>query len=140
MKKLKRCFIAVLSLCLMMFVCVGCSSEKEQSNSEGVEIDLDLSKMSVIMSYTEATNMNKKPTSYVGKVIKMKGVYDTSENGMYHFCLVKDNTNCCFEPIEIIMKDGVYPEKGSEFTIVGTFNSYDEGGQDYYGILDAEIE
>ena len=96
-------------------------------------VDVDLTQLSSTMVYSEVYAMMVEPEQYVGKTVKMRGLFATQEyNGeRLYACVVQDATACCaqgleFETAEKLTYPDDYPEPGSEITVVGTFDSYQE--------------
>ena len=62
-------------------------------------VDVDLTEMSPTMVYSEVYNMMMTPEDYVGKSVRMNGMYVSfyeEENDFRYFaCIVKDATACC---------------------------------------------
>ena len=117
---------------------------KTPSNEK--EIDVDLTRMSATMVYSEVYNMMVTPDDYIGKTIKMKGTfnvkYEEGSDTYYFACIVQDATACCAQGIEfegdyIYPRD--YPDEGSEITVLGTFEIYQEGAYSYCRLKDAEM-
>ena len=109
-------------------------------------IDLDLTEMSATMVYSEVLGMVYEPDRYRGKVVKMAGdfsYYLDEQTGKYYFaCIVKDATECCAQGIEYSLKGDYsfpedYPEIGDPVTVIGTFDTYEEGGFVYMYLKDA---
>lgn len=67
------------------------------SNTNG--IDIDLTSLSSTMVYSEVYNMMYEPDSYIGKTIRMDGIYtayhDESSGNNYFACIIQDATACC---------------------------------------------
>ena len=105
-------------------------------------IDVDLASLSSTMVYSEVYAMMEHPRDYVGKVVRMHGVFtcsrDSSTGGEYYFCVIQDATACCaqgleFEPGDAYLYPDDYPEPGKEITVLGTFDSYrEDAGNGYY--------
>lgn len=96
-------------------------------------VDVDLTKLSSTMVYSEVYAMMYEPEQYVGKTVKMRGLFATQEyNGeRLYACIVQDATACCaqgleFETAEKLAYPDDYPKPGSEITVIGTFDSYKE--------------
>ena len=120
-------------------------SKADLPKTEGV--DVDLTKMSSTMVYSEVLNMQQTPDEYIGKIVKMKGPFNVSEIGdnRYFACIIADATACCSTGIEFVWAgDHSYPEdypkKDQEITVVGTFNTYMEGSSKYMQLKDADVE
>ena len=105
---------------------------------------IDLSEMSATMVYSEVFAMMTEPEQYIGKTIKMTGVcnrYTNIETGAdYYACIITDATACCSQGIEFKLPDGEkYPQMGTTITVMGTFGSYIEDGNEFYVLLDATL-
>ena len=92
-------------------------------------VDVDLTQLSSTMVYSEVYAMMVEPEQYVGKTVKMRGLEYNGER--LYACVVQDATACCaqgleFETAEKLTYPDDYPEPGSEITVVGTFDSYQE--------------
>ncbi len=107
-------------------------------NEEGVEVDLTV--MSSGTVYSIVYDMMMHPDNYVGKVVKMRGIFDTAydeASGIrYYACVIQDATQCCAQGIEFELENpGTYPddfpEVGQECTVVGVFDTYMEGEYRY---------
>ncbi|MBQ9278214.1 MAG: hypothetical protein IJ224_06225 [Lachnospiraceae bacterium] len=113
------------------------------------EIDVDLTKLSSTMVYSEVYNMMVDPDSYLGKTIKMSGafaVYTDQESGKNYFaCIIQDATACCAQGIEFTLDGNYnypadYPAVDDEITVTGTFSTYEEDGYIYSTLLNAKME
>ena len=110
-------------------------------------VDVDLTKLSSTMVYSEVYNMMSSPENYMGKRVRMKGSFAYAEgDGRYYFaCIIADATACCEQGIEFVLKDerkfpDEYPAKGVEITVVGIFDTYKEGIYQYCQLIDAIME
>ena len=110
-------------------------------------VDVDLTVMSSTMVYSEVLNMQQKPDDYEGKIVKMKGPFNVTEQGenRYFACIIADATACCSTGIEFVWAgDHAYPDdypaQDQEITVTGTFNTYMEGKYKYLQLKDAEVE
>ena len=104
------------------------------------------------MVYATVYQMMTNPQEYEGKMIKMRGLYDTSyyeeTDTTYHFCIIKDATACCSQGLEFVWEDGThkypeeYPEKQEEIEVTGIFEVYQEEGDEnkYCRLKDASME
>ena len=109
-------------------------------------VDVDLTKMSSTRVYSEVSNMVSNPESYLGKSVKMNGSFAYSEgDGRYYFaCIIADATACCSQGIEFVLKDNrkfpeEYPKDGAQITVVGTFDTYNEGSNRYCQLINASM-
>ncbi len=104
------------------------------NKAEGVDVDLTV--LSSTMVYSEVYNMMFYPDDYVGKTVKMRGMYtvftDEGTDKVYHACVISDATACCSQGMEFELSDEYkypedYPEEGQEICVTGTFDTYYEG-------------
>ena len=111
-------------------------------------IDVDLTKLSSTMVYSEVYNMMVSPDKYIGKTVKMNGAFayyeDPETKKQYFACIIADATACCSQGLEFILAGehsypDDYPELGTEITVVGTFQTYEENGYMYCHLVDAEM-
>ncbi|HCC35024.1 MAG TPA: hypothetical protein DEQ02_05095 [Ruminococcaceae bacterium] len=146
--------LAVVILLLFLFcVVTGCSDASDSpsagAGAPGGESEvIDLTEMSSTVVYTEVYNMVTTPDDYVGKTIKVDGLYTPSffdtTGDYYHYILVEDATACCQQGLEFVWEGdhaypGDYPAEGEEILIEGVFTSYMELGEKYYYILTEDI-
>lgn len=111
--------------------------------------DLDLTKLSATMVFSEVYNIMVNPDSCMGKTIRMKGLvaiyHDETKDTDYYSCIVQDATACCAQGIEFKLADNYrfpddYPPEGSEITVRGRFDVYKEGEYKYAVLKDAVLE
>lgn len=108
-------------------------------------IDVDLTKLSSIMIYSEVFNMMMSPEAYEGKRIRMHGTLSTTTNPYnqkkYTMCVVKDALACCAQGLEF-ESDAQLPamQDNQEITVTGTFNVYQEDGMFYMRLLHSVIQ
>ncbi len=112
------------------------------SSTEG--IDVDLTKLSSTMVYSEVYNMMNTPEDYVGKTVKMIGMsatyHDQDTDNYYYACVIADATACCSQGIEYVLPEGQeYPKEKVLITVTGTFDTYQEGEYTYCTLRDAEL-
>ena len=133
----------VLSLLLLLGLLLsGCG---EASGSP--EIDVDLTKMSATMVYSEVFNMLYTPEDYLGKTVKMDGNftwYHDEDSGRYYYaCIIQDATACCAQGMEFVLAEEKpfedYPAEGAFITVQGTFSTYEENGYTFCTLRDAAM-
>ena len=121
-------------------------TEPPQASADGAEVDLTA--LSSTMVYSEVYNMMCEPDRYLGKRIKMNGQFAVYENpntgAVYTACIIMDATACCSQGLEFVLAGepsypADYPEPGTEITVVGTFQTYEENGYMDYHLVDAEM-
>ncbi len=122
--------------------------ELAKETAEEGDIDVDLTVLSSTMVYSEVYNMMVKPDDYIGKTVKMTGMYsyyhDDATGNDYHACIIQDATACCAQGIEFTTTDDFkypddYPEMGDDVTVIGRFDIYYEGDFCFMTLLDARI-
>lgn len=128
---------------------VGASDTEKKavlSKTEGIDIDLTILSSTVV--YSEVYNMMYLPEDYIGKTIKMDGLFssyhDEATGNDYYACIIQDATACCAQGIEFVATDDFsypddYPEDGDDITVIGVFDTYDEDGYTYCTLRDAKI-
>ena len=111
-------------------------------------IDVDLTVLSSTMVYSEVYNMMVSPEQYIGKTVKMDGLfayYHDEATGNYYFaCIIQDATACCAQGIEFVLtEDYTYPddylEADAEICVVGVFDTYEENGNTYCTLREASL-
>lgn len=119
------------------------SAEADQSSAG---IDVDLTKLSSTMVYSEVYNMMNTSDNYIGKTVKMNGQFsyyeDPNSKAQYFACIIADATACCSQGLEFTLTGEHtypedYPELGSEITVTGTFETYEEDGNRYCRLANA---
>lgn len=98
--------------------------------------DYDLTSMNKDMVYATVYQMIAYPENYVGKTIRMKGLYYAgyyeATKHYYHYCLIQDALACCAQGIEFVWEDGrhiypdEYPKENAEIVVQGVFETYRE--------------
>jgi hypothetical protein len=130
--------------CLICMLATGCISSKNRDES----VDVDLTVLSSTMLSAELNNITSNPNSYMGRSIRVNGIYyafsfdDT--NQYYHYVLTVYGDDCCWEGLEFILNDNhVYPDYSPEeqmkIEVVGIYSNYEEHGQRYYYLAVDEV-
>jgi len=121
----------------------------DASPKPAATIDVDLTKLSSTMVYSEVYNMMYNAPDYVGKVVKMRGLYslyyDEGTGKYYHACIIQDATACCAQGIEFELTEDYrfpedYPEVNDEVCVTGTFDIYYEGQYQYVTLRGATLQ
>ena len=132
---------------LMSAAAAGCGSGRIGSGSAS-KVDIDLTRMSSTMVFSEVSNILLNPEDYVDKTIKMEGemaVYPNQDrSGYYYTVIVADATACCAQGLEFVLENGSlnredYPEPGTQISVVGKGETYDEDGVEYFHIAQSEV-
>ena len=131
------------------------NSSGKKTSSASSDVDVDLTKLSSTMVYSEVYNMMSAPDDYIGKTVRMNGQFAlyqaTDENGqtvpdqIYFACVIADATACCQQGLEFVLAGDVrypddYPELGTDITVVGEFQTYMEGEYQYCHLIDSTME
>ena len=127
-------------------------TEPPQASANGVEVDLTM--LSSTMVYSEVYNMlYNDPESYLGKTVRARGefsIYQLVVDGVLqpdpvaYACIISDAAACCAEGMEFVLEGDLtypddYPELGTEITIIGEFQSYEENGMTWYHLVNARL-
>ena len=123
-------------------------SEKELQVPDSEGIDVDLTALSATAVYGEVYNMMYYPEKYVGKTIRMQGIYsdyfDQPLGKHYYACIIMDATACCAQGIEFILSDEYnypddYPKDGDNIIVEGVFDTYEEESGMYCTLRNASL-
>ncbi len=113
------------------------------------DVDIDLTKMSSDMVYASCYNITAQPSQYIGKTVRMRGTvsyYTDSQTGKtYAAVVIADATACCSQGIEFELTGDLtcpegYPAEGTEVTISGTLETYEENGYTYLHAANSVVE
>lgn len=131
--------IFLFFFCISAAFTIGCS--KKLTNPETQNGIIDLTVLSSTMVYAEVYNITAEPDDYLGKTIKVSGLYYNSyyeeTDTLYHFVFISDAAACCAQGLEFKWHgDHVYPDDypahQSLVEVTGVFDKYDELGETYY--------
>lgn len=122
-------------------------NKTQVKNVTPVSVDLDLTRLSSTMVYSEVSQMMSNPSKYVGKKVKMNGqvtIYKSEEmNRTYYTCIIADATACCQQGIEFrLEKNAELPKnykEGDEVTVIGEFSTYLEGSNIYCELVNSKL-
>ena len=100
-------------------------------------VHIDLTKMSDTMVYSQVFDILVNPQNYVGKTIRLQGIYepitDSLAQEVLHYIVVEDATACCAQGVEIKMiGEANYPELYSNAEVVGEIKTYEYSGQTFF--------
>lgn len=114
---------------------------------------VDLTALSSTMVYAEVFAMMSSPEDYVGKTVKMQGIFSKgqlyaagslNDGGTVFACVIQDATACCAQGIPFELAGDRtypqdYPELGDAITVVGTFEIHEQEGMQFCRLRDAEL-
>ena len=114
---------------------------------------VDLTALSSTMVYGEVFAMMSSPEDYVGKTVKMQGIFSKgqlyaagslNDGGTVFACVIQDATACCAQGIPFELAGDYtypqdYPELGDTITVVGTFEIHEQEGMEFCRLRDAEL-
>ena len=128
--------------------------ESTPSHPSAGKVDVDLTVLSSTMVYSEVYNMlYNDPAHYLGKTVKARGtfsIYQLVTDGVLqpdpvsYACIISDAVACCAEGMEFVLEGDLtypddYPELGTEITVVGEFQAYEENGMTGYHLINARL-
>lgn len=127
--------------------------ETAPSKDTGESGFVDLTALSSTMVYGEVFAMMSSPEDYVGKTVKMQGIFSKGQlyaagslddGGTVFACVIQDATACCAQgiPFELAGDHTYpqdYPELGDTITVVGTFEIHEQEGMQFCRLRDAEL-
>ena len=115
---------------------------------------IDLTAMSSTMVFAEVFNMTTHPEDYVGKTVKMQGIFSTGklyaqegtleDGGTVFACIIQDATACCAQGIPFDLAESRaypedYPELGAPITVTGTFEICTQDWLEFCRLSQAEL-
>lgn len=124
-------------------------AETDSSKPVSVKADVDLTQLSSTMVYSEVFNMMYDPGNYIGKTIRINGMFVVYTNQdysqFYPAVIIADATACCSQGLEFVLEGNPpypegYPETETVITVIGTFETYLEDGKTYCRLQNARIE
>ncbi len=122
-------------------------NDKEAEETAG-SVDLDLTRLSTTMVFSEVSQMTMEPNAYEGKIVRMEGTmlsyHDVMTDCYQHACVVTDTTQCCMQGLEFVLGDGSagpeeYPEDGESILLEGRFTVAEDQGVSYGILTDARL-
>ena len=128
-------------------------TEPPTASADGAEVDLTV--LSSTMVYAEVYNMlYNDPESYLGKTVRARGkfsIYQLVTDGVLqpdpvsYACIIADAAACCAEGMEFVLEGDLtypddYPELGTEITVIGEFQAYEENGMTGHHLINARLE
>ena len=148
---MKKLFlIALLGLTVLALAACGNVQASEAAVLQATEAqpDLDLTKLSGTVVYSQVYDMISAPDSYMGQRIKINGGFsyfqDPDTKQEYFAAIIADATACCAQGIEFVWKGehaypADYPPLGTDITVTGAFDTYFEGDNMYVRLVDADV-
>ena len=120
------------------------TSASEENSSDDTYIDLTT--LSATMVYSEVFMMMREPEDFIGKTVKMKGLFnyyhDEDSDISYYSCIIQDALACCSQGIEFELSKDQSPVEltvGDTICVEGVFDTYVEGKNIYATLRDAKI-
>ena len=126
----------------------GQASESAAPAATEAPLDLDLTKLSGTVAYSQVYDMLSRPDAYMGQRIRMNGSFsyyrDENTKQEYFATIIADATACCAQGIEFVWKGehrypADYPPLDTDITVTGTFDTYYEGDNMYVQLVDADV-
>ena len=115
-----------------------------EESSGNKKIDIDISRMSGTMVYGQVNQMIMYPSKYLGKHIKMKGIfssyYDEEMERRFYGCVIQDALACCSQGLAFELSKprkfpDEFPDEGTPITITGDFDLIKEEDEGAYPII-----
>ncbi|AOZ97618.1 hypothetical protein [Butyrivibrio hungatei] len=111
-------------------------------------VDVDLTSLSKTMVYSQVYNMMFYPENFIGKTIRMEGIYteyfDQATGKRYLACFIMDATQCCSQGVEFELTSDYsypddYPTEGDTVVVQGVFDVYEEEGAEYCTLRNSKL-
>ena len=115
--------------------------QPQDNASEQITIDVDLTILSSTMISAEIAHIKANPDEYLGKTIKVSGLYSASyyppTDQYYQLVTFEDANACCQQVFEFTWNgDHTYPDdypsENTRIEMTGVFGKYEELGRTYY--------
>lgn len=129
---------------------VQAAFDKEEPVAANAEegIDIDLSILPDVMASSEIYNMIYEPEDYIGKTVKMRGQfasYYQEDTDQYWFTCNRFDGCCSWVGLEFVLTDDYsypddYPDEEDTITVIGIFDTCQEGETTYCTLRDAVLE
>lgn len=121
------------------------SDENSAGPASSSECDLDLTTMNSDLVYANVFGILSEPDGFIGTTIRITGTAvsytDETTGETYYACFITDAAACCSSGFEYeLAEGGTYPADGTEITVLGTFNTYEDAGGRYALLEDSVIE
>ena len=122
---------------------IGNGSNLRAASNQNRSIQLDITSLSSTVADAQLQKMQSNRDFYKGLVMKIKGdfnyTYVKETDKTYYNCIF--SSTCCPNGLEFVLSDSSqYPtEQWTPITVVGEFNYYEEDGQIYYTLTNAEL-
>lgn len=148
---MKKLFlIALLGLAALALAACGGTQAAESAATQAPQqaVDLDLTKLSGTVVYSQVYDMVSAPENYMGQRVKLDGNFsyykDENTQQEYFAAIISDATACCAQGIEFVWKGNHaypkdYPPLDTDITVTGTFDTYYEGEYMYVQLVDADV-
>ena len=132
---IKKTLVFLFAFCLICALATGCTDQTAPKSAG--QVDLDLTELSVTLVAAEVNNMKIHPDDYMGKTVKIDGLYialDDDGDGIFSHYLIVDQ--CCLRLEFVWNGDHTYPDDypnpNTELQMTGVYKKYEEAGQARY--------
>ena len=122
---------------------VGNSSNLQAPANTNRSVQLDLTSLSSTVADAQLQKLQNNRDFYKGLVMKIKGDYNYTyvkeTDKTYYNCIF--SSTCCPNGLEFVLADSSkYPtEQWEPITVIGEFDYYEEDGQIYYTLVNAQL-
>ena len=144
-------FFYLLTAVFILLQMSSASLYAAEGQKETTKVDLDLTKMSSTFVYSQIFNMMVEPEQYLGKTIKMKGLFASYDlppefgRKKSFAVIILDATACCQQGIEFIWEGyhpypQDYPKEGNPITVTGVFKMYKVQNYDCFCLVASDVQ
>ena len=144
--------LLMLVICAIALALTACGGKDEVKAAATAApdgpVDLDLTKLSGTVVYSQVYDMMMEPEAYLGQKVKLKGNFsyfqDPDTKQEYFAAVIADATACCAQGIEFVWRGEHsyprdYPPLDTEITVTGIFDTYNEDDYLYVQLKDADV-
>lgn len=140
-------FLFAFTLILIFFQATRASAQQKKAT----KVDVDLTKMSTTIVYSQLFNMIAEPERYLGKTVKIKGTFASYDlppefgRKKAFAVVILDATACCQQGIEFVWPGehtfpDDFPEPGKDITVTGLYKIIESDGITYNYLEASSIE
>ena len=129
----------------IIILALAISAMAAMALAEPAAVDLDLSAMPASVAYAQALAMQREPEEYLGRTVRIGGIFNYSEARQCGVVIVADTTGYCETSMDFSCADEIrypedYPPLYSRFTVVGVVSLCGEAESPLLCLTDAGLE
>jgi hypothetical protein len=136
-------------------ISTGCADSEDSQTDDSppdslsdTQVDVDLTTLNATMLSAYVTNIHVNSSDYLGKSIKVSGLYNSIylalTDSYFHYVITLDGDECCQEGFEFIFDSDYfdpddYPPMRSYIEVIGILDTHTEFGYAYARLIVTEM-